>query len=66
VDVFSALGQDAYPVMTIQNRSIRPDFQRALLARSKGGFQLTRRPTAKLLELGSTQSDFGMQKFELW
>ncbi len=66
MDVFSPLGQDADSVMTIQNRSIRSNLQRTLLAWSKGGSQLTRWPAAKLFELGSTQDDFGMQECELW
>jgi hypothetical protein len=65
VNVFPSLGQHTNSMMAIQNSSIRPNFQRALLTGSKRGFQIIGCEAPKRFEFDSIQRVLGMQKFEV-
>jgi hypothetical protein len=65
MDVFTPLGQHPDSVMSTQNGSVGPNFQRTALAGSKRRFQFCRREAAKLLKLYRVQSALGMQRFEV-
>jgi hypothetical protein len=51
VYVFTPLGQNGNPVMTIQNGSVRPSFKRAVFARQQRRFQFIAGASAELIQL---------------
>ena len=53
-------------MMAIQNRSIRPGFERVLLSGLQGGLQVIGGKLAEVFQLGFHQRCIGMKRLQRW